>query len=359
MNDFFEKVSKHHQQQLPFVLYCKPNSETVIGMFQQNDILYNVVDFTESGFVFSSFNGDKKHIIPEEYAEINHFLLDKKDISEREIDFVSPNEGVKSNFNQLVAKGILAIQNKDFQKVVLSRKESIVLSVFNLIPTFEELVQLYPATFVYCFFHPKIGTWLGATPEQLLRVNDRFFETMALAGTQKNNGFDEVVWQNKEMQEQEFVTRYIVAELNKVAQSILVSKPYSMKAVSIWHIKTDISGQLNATHNLKEVVNLLHPTPAVCGLPKLESKKFILDNENYDRTFYTGFLGEMNSSSSLDAITTDLFVNLRCMEIEIDSESQRTTANLFMGCGITKESIPEKEWEESVNKSMTMKRVLG
>jgi isochorismate synthase len=94
-------------------------------------------------------------------------------------------------------------------------------------------------------------------------------------------------------------------------------------------------------------LQLLHPTPAVCGLPKDKSKAFILDNENYDRTFYTGFLGELNVEDQ-----TDLFVNLRCMEI---SGSQ---AHLYMGCGITKESIPEKEWEESCNKSATMKRVL-
>ena len=98
------------------------------------------------------------------------------------------------------------------------------------------------------------------------------FETMALAGTQKNSGFEEVVWENKEKQEQQFVTDYIVSELNKVSNSILVSEPYSIKAGSIWHIKTDISGQLNSTRNLKEVVDLLHPTPAVCGLPKLKSQ---------------------------------------------------------------------------------------
>ena len=123
--------------------------------------------------------------------------------------------------------------------------------------------------------------------------------------------------------------------------------PYSLKAGSIWHIKTDISGSLNASSSLREVVQLLHPTPAVCGLPKDKSKVFILENEHYDRTFYTGFLGELNIGDQ-----TDLFVNLRCMEIEV------AQAHLFMGCGITKDSVPEKEWEESCNKSATMKKIL-
>jgi isochorismate synthase len=358
MSGFFEKAVQHQKQNLPFVLYCKPNSDSVIGMFQQNDNLYDVVDFTEKGFVFSSFDGNKKYFIPEIYSETKHFKFSKKEIAEIEKEFISPNDTAKTNFEIVVAKGIQAIQNNEFQKVVLSRKETIVLSDFDLIKTFETLLQLYPATFTYCFFHPKIGIWMGATPEQLLKVEDNKFETMALAGTQKNTGYEIVEWRDKEKQEQQFVTDYIVSELDKVSNSIFVSEPYSIKAGSIWHIKTDISGQLNSAQNLKEVVGLLHPTPAVCGLPKQESKQFILDNENYERAFYTGYLGELNSSSSSDKTSSDLFVNLRCMEIEMDLGVKTAKANLFMGCGITKDSIPEKEWEESVNKSVTMKRVL-
>jgi isochorismate synthase len=358
MNDFFEKVIQQQQQNLPFVLYCKPNSDSIIGRFQQNDTLYNVVDFTESGFVFSSFDGNKKHLIPEKNSEIKHFIFEKNHIVEIEKEVVSPNEIAKSDFELLVAKGIQAIENNEFQKVVLSRKETLAIPNFDLVATFKNLVQLYPATFVYCFFHPKVGIWMGATPEKLLKVESDRFQTMALAGTQKNTGYQEVVWKEKERKEQQFVTDFIVSELEKVSKSISVSEPYSMRAGSIWHIKTDISGQLNSARNLKEVIGLLHPTPAVCGLPKQESKQFILDNENYNRTFYTGYLGEMNSSFLSDSSSSDLFVNLRCMEIEVGSETEMAIANLFMGCGITKDSIPEKEWEESVNKSMTMKKVF-
>jgi isochorismate synthase len=77
-----------------------------------------------------------------------------------------------------------------------------------------------------------------------------------------------------------------------------------------------------------------------------------LENENYDRTFYSGFLGELNSGVTTDSVSSDLFVNLRCMQISDQK------AYLYMGCGITKDSIPEKEWEESSNKSATMKKIL-
>ena len=98
---------------------------------------------------------------------------------------------------------------------------------------------------------------------------------------------------------------------------------------------------------MKNLLNTLHPTPAVCGLPKEAAKSFILRNENYDRTFYTGFLGEININ-----LVTDLFVNLRCVEIE------EGFAKVYVGGGITEESIPEKEWLETHFKTTTIKSIL-
>lgn len=346
------KVQNQLAQKLPFVLYCKPNSEEIIGLFQQNDTAYKVEDYTEKGFVFASFDGNQTYIIPENQSEIMRFVWDKKEFSFPEKEVPVADESEKKEFENLVAKGIQGIKNQEFKKVVLSRKETVDLVDFDLETTFEKLVQLYPTTFVYCFFHPKLGTWLGATPEQLLKANDSVFETIALAGTQKANDSSAVIWKQKEKEEQQFVTDYIVNKLKNVASDVLVSEPYSIQAGSIWHIKTDISGVFNLGSSLQQVVSLLHPTPAVCGLPKEDSKAFILENEKYDRTFYTGFLGELNSSLTNETQSSDLFVNLRCMQI-VQNE-----ALLYMGCGITKDSIPEKEWEESSNKSVTMKKVL-
>lgn len=346
------KVQNQLAQKLPFVLYCKPNSEEIIGLFQQNDTVYKVEDYTEKGFVFASFDGNQTYIIPENQSEIMRFVWDKKEFSFPEKEVPVTDESEKKEFENLVAKGIQGIKNQEFKKVVLSRKETVDLVDFDLETTFEKLVQLYPTTFVYCFFHPKLGTWLGATPEQLLKANDSVFETIALAGTQKANDSSAVIWKQKEKEEQQFVTDYIVNKLKNVASDVLVSEPYSIQAGSIWHIKTDISGVFNLGLSLQQVVSLLHPTPAVCGLPKEDSKAFILENEKYDRTFYTGFLGELNSSLTNETQSSDLFVNLRCMQI-VENE-----ALLYMGCGITKDSIPEKEWEESSNKSVTMKKVL-
>jgi isochorismate synthase len=347
MRIILEKASKQLEQNLPFVIYCKPNSDKVIGFFQQNDTLYQATDFTEKGFVFASFDGSTTFLIPEKESEINSVIFQKKEITVLDKELVLPSETDKKQFKNLVAKGIQAIENNEFKKVVLSRKETVELVNFDLVTAFENLVYLYPTTFVYCFYHPKIGTWLGATPEQLLKTNNTEFKTIALAGTQKESGANEVIWSKKEQEEQQFVTDYIVEKIKEVTSELVVSKPYSLKAGSIWHIKTDISGTLNSSSSLQKVIRLLHPTPAVCGLPMVESKNFIVKHEPYNRNFYTGFLGELNIDSK-----TDLFVNLRCMEIE------GKKAHLFIGCGITKGSIPEKELEESINKSATMKKIL-
>jgi isochorismate synthase len=347
MISLVDKMTLHHQQNLPFVVYSKPNSDTILGLFQRNATLFEVTDFTEKGFVFASFDGSQNYIIPEneseqwseEWTPTNETIWLKE---ENTFD-----SAVQINFQNLVTKGVQAIQNNQFQKVVVSRKEAVDLTDFNLATAFEKLVQQYRSAFVYCFHHPKIGTWLGATPEQLLKANATNFETMALAGTQKDTGTTTIIWPQKEQEEQQFVTDYIVSKLNTVTTAVQVSAAYSVKAGNLWHIKTDISGAFGANLNLKKAIQLLHPTPAVCGVPKEIAKAFIDTHEGYDRSFYTGFLGELNRD-----FASDLFVNLRCMQIE------NNQAHLYMGCGITKDSNPEKEWKESVNKSMTMKRIL-
>jgi isochorismate synthase len=132
-----------------------------------------------------------------------------------------------------------------------------------------------------------------------------------------------------------------------------VSSPYSVKAGNLRHIKTDITSTIKSKKAISEIILALHPTAAVCGLPKEAAKAFILENEKYDREYYSGFLGELNIDlATFRTAQSDLFVNLRCMKIK------GKVAELFVGCGITAASIPGDEFLETVNKSMTIKRVL-
>lgn len=363
MKLILEKAKHQLNLNLPFVVFKKPNNTLIKGVFQKNDTLFLINDLNEKGFVFASFDGKTTILIPDSQSEIySEAYQENRGVMTQNIAFYS-SEVDRNDFESLVARGIEAIKNEEFKKVVLSRKESVDLSDFDVFTAFENLVFLYPSAFTYCFYHPKVGVWLGASPEQLLKSTPNKFETIALAGTQKDIDIETVEWKNKEIEEQQIVTDYIVNKLNTVAENLVVSKPYSFKAGNLWHIKTDISGVFQSDFSLQKTILLLHPTPAVCGLPKEPSKAFILENENYNRLFYTGFLGELNTENTSGEPHSDLFVNLRCMEIEYQTEDDFSKkvflkANIYVGCGITKDSIPQKEWQESVNKSMTMKRII-
>ncbi len=347
MISFKEKVQNHFDLKLPFVIYRKPNENNIVGIFQSNDELCFINDFAEKGFVFCSFDGNQNIIIPSNQSEILIFENDFKDsISDSNIE-IEINEKSKSDFENLVANGILSIKNNQFQKVVLSRKEVLELKNFDLFTVFSKLASQYQSAFRYCFYHPKVGLWFGATPEQLLQVKNNNFKTVALAGTQKFLGSIDVNWHEKEVQEQKFVTDFILKSLENSTKNIKISKPFSVRAGNLLHLKSEVSGELNTSFDLKNIIKILHPTPAVCGLPKENSKKFILENENYERGFYTGFLGELNIDNK-----SDLFVNLRCMQIV------ENFAYIYIGCGITNDSNPEKEFIETVNKSFTMRQVL-
>lgn len=353
MTDLFIKVKTQQEQNLPFVIFCKPNSDKILGLFQKNDHLYFLENFEEKGFVFTPFDASDFPIIPLEYSDVYVEKVNENVFFVSNDNSVSSNSEAKNDFENLVEKGVQAIKNNKFQKVVLSRKEEISVTDFDVEVTFKRLLSNYPTAFKYCFFHPKIGTWLGATPEQLLQTNGNELKTVALAGTQLHVDNKEVIWQEKEKNEQQLVTDFIVESLEDLVKEITISSPYSVKAGNIWHIKTDISATAKNKNAFQKIIKSLHPTSAVCGLPKQEAKVFILENENYEREFYAGFLGEMN----IDLLTfklqkTDLFVNLRCMKIE------DKIASLYIGCGITEDSIPENEYIETVNKSMTMKKVL-
>lgn len=358
MDSVFNKVRQHKKQNLPFVLYRKPNSKTVVGIFQENNHLYFSKNFTEKGFVFVPFQNDNAIIFPLEFSEVKfaspHLMIS----SDKHLEEENPNEAGKENFIGLVQKGIDAINKGFFSKVVLSRTETIDLPDFDIETVFERMLQQYSTAFCYCWFHPKIGMWMGATPEKLLQAKENKFNTMALAGTQlfQDNGV--ISWQNKEREEQEFVTDFIIDNLKNIASEVVISNPYTTRAGNILHLKTDIEGVLKPDSDLKKVVDVLHPTPAVCGLPKILARDFILENEGYEREYYTGFLGEINHDFSTNEVASDLFVNLRCMKIEKTSNAVHTKAHLFVGCGITKDSNPQAEWEETVNKSKTMKRIL-
>ena len=366
---FFETVQRQYTNQLPFVVYRMPNSEEIKALLQTNNQVYYVEDYKEAGFVFAPFDNSKKSVlIPFEQSDNMRNSYTRTGLPFND-HAVFANAHNKQNHINLIEKGIQAIANQTFKKVVLSRNELVPLSKFSVVETFKKLLASYPMAFVYCWYHPKIGLWLGATPETLMKIEGHHFSMMSLAGTQEYNGNIDVDWEDKEKEEQQIVTDFIVNSLKPFVKDINTSKVETVKAGNLLHLKTIITAKLNQERlNLKNLINALHPTPAVCGFPKDTAKAFILENEGYHREFYTGYLGELNLESTrsprasqhnienrayaITKKTTQLYVNLRCMQIK------EHNALIYIGGGITKTSNAEKEWEETVSKSKVIKSIL-
>lgn len=355
MTDLFIKVKIQQEQNLPFVLFCKPDSDKVVGVFQKNDHIYFLETFEEKGFVFAPFDAEQVPYIPLEHSDVYVETVHSKNYYFEASDLKPNTNKGKDFFEELVAKGVQEIKDMAFLKVVLSRKEEVGITDFDIQTALRKMIYQYPDAYKYCFFHPKIGTWIGATPEQFLKANGNAIKTVALAGTQVAlPNTKEAVWEQKEKVEQQLVVDFIVQSLQDLVKEVTLSSPYTIKAGKLWHIKTDITASMRSKKLLKKIIGALHPTPAVCGSPKQQAKDFILKNEGYDREYYSGFLGELNIDFvTFKTLQTDLFVNLRCMKVMPDK------AQLFIGCGITKDSNPHDEYMETVNKSMTMKKILG
>lgn len=351
MEKLFDKLQHQLQQNLPFVIYSKPNSDSTIGLFSDSDKLAVLDDFSDSGFVFSPFDGQEIIFFPKENYEAlsvnNQFgaiELDNPITTEPE------NEETKRSFEKLVEKAVKTIQSGVCEKIVVSRKETVITRNLNIEISFKKMLQLYPTAFKYCWFHPEIGMWMGATPEQFLKIDNNELKTVALAGTRLKTEAEN--WGEKEKIEQELVTNFIVENIQKYSKSVTTSHPYTANAGSLQHIKTDISALLENQSELKNIVEVLHPTPAVCGYPKDVAKSFIIENEGYNRSYYAGFLGELNDVTLDAGKSSDLFVNLRCMQIS------KNEVALYVGCGITADSNSENEYWETVNKAVTMKKIL-
>lgn len=366
-DEFFARIEKHFKNMLPFVVYSKPNDAIVKALLQKTDELYKTKNFEESGFVCVPFdNSEDAVVIPIENSEVLasewEHNISKKWVQNK----VEPNEQDKGKHINLVQKGIEIILEQRLHKVVLSRCEVVNFYEDQILKTFRRLLQNYTNAFVYCWYHPKVGLWLGATPETLIDIIGNRFKTMALAGTQVYKGSLEVTWNQKEIEEQQFVTNYIENCLKPYTSNLNISEAKTVKAGNLLHLQSDVVGILNT--DVDTILKKLHPTPAVCGLPVDEAKGFILQNETYHREFYTGFLGELNikettlrntnrrnvENNAYQSVKTvsHLFVNLRCMQIK------NNEALIYVGGGITKDSNPEQEWEETVSKAETMKHVL-
>ena len=280
-------------KKLPFVLFRLPN-KNIIELYQQKDHThYQTTTLQECGFVFAPFNVKDKYTYIPNTVKQRFFIPSVKNTP------TTPNKTKttqnKTYYLELIKAAKKAIDNKNVAKVVVSRIHNQPFSG-ELATSFLKLVDSYPNAMVYFWSHPKTGDWMGATPETLLSVNDNILKTMALAGTMPYQENVTPNWTAKEIDEQQMVTDFIQTQLETVfpKSDISTSSTYTKRAGNLVHLCSDFKVNVTSTTPL-EIVHLLHPTPAVAGVPVRESIAFLNTHETHKREFYAGFFGPITA----------------------------------------------------------------
>ena len=250
-----------------------------------------------------------------------------------------------------------AVGRGRLDKVVLARRVDLRSTVELDVPNaLRRLVASAPESTIYAF--RRAGrTFLGATPERLVRVEDRHFRTAAVAGT-IGRGADgaedarlarELLASEKDREEHAIVVQYIRGLLAPVAERIDVAPHPSVLTLRfVQHLATAIEGTLPEHAGLLSLGERLHPTPAVGGDPRDAALAMINEHEGFDRGWYAGPVGWLDGAGD-----GELCVALRCGIVD------RTRAVLFAGCGIVADSDPAREWEESRIKLQAVVSALG
>lgn len=243
----------------------------------------------------------------------------------------------KEEYLERVAKVIQFVRKNEIPKLVLSRQKYLPYSKLSgsgeidFGRSFLNLCGSYPNAFVY-LFNKGPHCWMGAFSELLGRFNKKtsVFETMSLAGTLPL----EEDWTDKEREEQRPVTLYIAETVQKYSSEVWISETYDHHSGNIKHLRTDFKAKVKKD-DLKALIAELHPTPAVCGIPKDFCQKAIAAFEKNPRSFYSGYI-RVETESEIQ-----YFVNLRCARFTASG------VHLYAGGGINGKSDPEKEWQET------------
>ena len=219
------------------------------------------------------------------------------------------------------------------------------------------------------------STFLGSTPERLVRKRGRSVETEALAGTiekghsdeELRNFSQELSESDKDLHEHELVVRHILARLRPISSEVHCEggiaengreRPVVRVLGNVLHLETPIRATLSeelepAEQHVLSLVARLHPTPAVGGMPVAEAVDWIEKVEALGRGWYSAPIGWFDERGD-----GDFSVALRCCLIR-DVENGQRRARVYSGAGIVDASDPESEWHETEVKQATVREALG
>jgi isochorismate synthase len=260
-----------------------------------------------------------------------------------------------------VARAVRVIQSNEFEKVVLARAVQLHSTQdFNSASALRVLAANYVGCYLFAIArddgsHREL-CFLGATPEQLVRLRGDEVHAMSLAGSIRRGETPEadaelglaLLASAKDRREHDVVTQTVAESLDEACVSLRIAEtPKLLKLGNIQHLCTPITGRLSNGYTIFDLVERLHPTPAVGGRPREATLHFIREHEGLDRGWYAGPVGWVNAEGE-----GEFAVALRSALLRGD------TATLFAGCGLVADSDPEREYAESELKFKPMLTAL-
>ncbi len=239
------------------------------------------------------------------------------------------------------------IAKTKYAKVVLARKTVLTFAgQVNPFVIFRRLYQVTPNAYHFCFQFGKT-TFLGASPERLYKRQGRMILSEAIAGTARRGKTaveDKLLKEHlkasvKDNHEHQFVVKAIKANLSPLCKQLShEAKPQVMSLGNGHHLITPFIGELNSGIKDEDVLQSLHPTPAVAGTPTKAALSVIRQKEGFSRGWYAGPLG---------------YVGLDWAELVVGIRSglmNGKTLTVFAGAGLVQGSDPRAEWDEIENK---------
>ena len=338
-------------QQIPF-LGCMPPNSAQVEWFTLNTLTVDQAQLTLSKgsevFVVQPYDRSQAalnfSLTPATGVALDR--LDDTDLESLAAEYTISAEQAEA-YDRMLQRAIGQINQGELDKVVLSlrlalaNQSEIGLNICNLFtPEAKD-------SFRYIFSLSEGVVWVGDTPETLLTRQHNRIQTVALAGTRRRDDLNHDDFTSKEFEEQGFIVEELKQRLAPFVERVQLSDRQRFSAQNLVHLKTNLEGTLVEDFSDEELLAALHPTAAVCGFPREKALALISTLEGHDRELYAGYMGFKSVAKST------YFVNLRCARID------ETALEIFVGAGITAQSVSKKEIDEIQSKTATIMRLIA
>ena len=315
------------------LLLHNKNKTTVTHLFDANINIDDIISIIEENhtFIDKILNDNHTATYRNNTLTSNKFLTDKDD------------------FGGAITKIKNHINNSDVSKVVISNILSCdinkKLSYSNII---KRLKDSHPTCCVFYYRYNDMQSFIGASPETILKKETNIINIDALAGSKLVINKHQLLNDNKIQKEHGFVVEGIIDTLKSINIDCKVQESYILELKNIAHLKTEITSKIDPKDNPLNILDTLVPTAALSGYPRRPSMHIIDSIEENERGWYAGPIGWIDSE-----MNCEFYAALRSAYIN------NNKIYFYGGAGIVINSDSDEEWEEIVNKIDSIYNIIN